>query len=297
MCNQPSRPTKISYSHKKEFLTENVNSSNIFIFCNNVYLSRLAKFSFKMTSKYEKVATPVVNEAVAVPIVTITSPANLDEGFVFEAEYDGESFPVVVPKGGVVKGQAFEVDFIKNDEVSPTSGKWKDGLFDCCAFGPCHASFLMALCCPIILTGQVMTRLNLNMWGLPGTPQEVRNTFRVLLIIAILYEFRRISFFVPGVFSHGSDEDEAVAFIRSLFDIFMAVFLIVLWYRTRKATRERDNIPNDTCCGVTNDCCIPFWCTCCAVSQMARHTTDYNMNSAMLCSTTGVRTPSPVMIV
>jgi len=49
-----------------------------------------------MTSKYEKVATPVATEAVAVPIVTITSPANLDEGFVFEAEYDGKPFPVVV---------------------------------------------------------------------------------------------------------------------------------------------------------------------------------------------------------
>jgi len=141
-----------------------------------------------------------------------------------------------------------------------------------------------------------MTRLNLNMWGLPGTPEEVRNTFRVLSYIWILYEFLRV-FSAPGVFSYGSDEDVAVNYIRSLLAIFMVIFQMVLWYRTRKAIRERDNIPNDTCCGVSNDCCIPFWCTCCAVSQMARHTTDYNMNSAMLCSTTGVRTPSPVMIV
>jgi len=49
-----------------------------------------------MTSKYGKVATPVIAEAVAAPIVTITAPANLDEGFVFEAEYDGEPFRVVV---------------------------------------------------------------------------------------------------------------------------------------------------------------------------------------------------------
>jgi len=249
-----------------------------------------------MTSKYGKVATPVIAEAVAAPIVTITAPANLDEGFVFEAEYDGEPFRVVVPKGGVVKGQAFEAPFIQNDEFSPTYGKWKDDLCNCCAFGPCHASFLTALCCPLILIGQVMTRLNLNMWGLPGTPEEVRKTFKYLLYIWILYVVLGI-FFAPAESLDESNEDVVVNPIYSLYSAFVMVFTLVVLYRTRKAIREKYNIPNNTCCGVTNDCCAPFWCGCCAISQMARHTVDYEVNSAMLCSDTGVRTPSPVMIV
>lgn len=47
-----------------------------------------------------------------VPFVKVQAPADLPQGYVFEAIYDGQTFSVTVPKGGVVKGEQFDAPFV-----------------------------------------------------------------------------------------------------------------------------------------------------------------------------------------
>ena len=46
--------------------------------------------------------------------------------------------------------------------VQEEQGRWKDGLCDCFRFGLFHPSVWNALCCPTILMGQILTRLDLT---------------------------------------------------------------------------------------------------------------------------------------
>ena len=46
--------------------------------------------------------------------------------------------------------------------VQKEQRRWKDGLCDCFRFGVFHASVWNALCCPTILMGQVLTRLDMT---------------------------------------------------------------------------------------------------------------------------------------
>ena len=51
--------------------------------------------------------------AIAAPVmVRVTAPSSLEEGYMFDAVYNGEVFPVTVPPGGVTAGQSFEVPFL-----------------------------------------------------------------------------------------------------------------------------------------------------------------------------------------
>ncbi|TYZ68560.1 hypothetical protein PybrP1_008610 [[Pythium] brassicae (nom. inval.)] len=52
------------------------------------------------------------------------------------------------------------------------------------------------------------------------------------------------------------------------------VLRIYMW-RARAAIRKRYNIPG-SCCG---DCCTIYWCSCCAVAQMATHVKSYKPGS------------------
>lgn len=89
-------------------------------------------------------------EAVDLPMTKVVAPANLPEGYTFEARVGNKRFLATVPTGGVSKGETFftyirELDRV---EVSIPVGEWRDDLCDCCAFGPLHPLFLNAFLCP-----------------------------------------------------------------------------------------------------------------------------------------------------
>lgn len=126
--------------------------------------------------------------------VQVIAPATLSAGYTFDAQYEGDTFTVTVPDGGVVKGQRFIVPFTPltettnvetaalvplnsphnnnrrlhrggiGDDGIPT-GVWRDSLCDCCRFGPCHPSLLNAWFCRPILVGQLLTRMKMTWLG------------------------------------------------------------------------------------------------------------------------------------
>ena len=120
--------------------------------------------------------------------VQVIAPATLSAGYTFDALYEGKTFTVTVPEGGVVKGQRFIVPFIppavaeatpiaKNASLIPLNppnttgedkiptGAWRDALCDCCQFGPCHPSLLIACFCRPILVAQLLTRMKMTWLG------------------------------------------------------------------------------------------------------------------------------------
>jgi len=98
--------------------------------------------------------------------ISVVAPANMDEGYTFEASVDGRMFIVIVPDGGALVGETIIthypqeeefLDFSANPHFIP-KGYWRDGLFDITAHGKVHATIFCGFLCPPILMAQVLTR-------------------------------------------------------------------------------------------------------------------------------------------
>jgi Cys-rich protein (TIGR01571 family) len=159
-------------------------------------------------------------------MVRVTAPSSLEEGYTFDAVYNGEVFPVTVPRGGVKAGQVFVVPFQPAIEAiavavveppsyestpmlqpslsaSPTRsatinidpaplGSWKTGCCDCFSEGCCHPSLLNAIFCPQVLMGQILTRMKLDWCGRPiGGYRWTTCTWIVLTLLYVGYRSSR----------------------------------------------------------------------------------------------------------
>ncbi|KAL7537106.1 hypothetical protein ACHAXR_009171, partial [Thalassiosira sp. AJA248-18] len=220
------------------------------------------------------------------------------QGYTFEAEASGQSFTVKVPVGGVEEGQKFSVPFLAGSNgnsgaaiprASIPEGRWRDDCCDCFRHGVCHPMLWNAWCCPLILVGQTMQRLNLtwlgNEVGTSLDPSVVVGrvgTFRIMLWITVVYYIASVVlyFLVP---------------VRCLLALSFGLFSIVLVCKTRKHIREKYRIPEKQCHGC-EDCCCAYWCGCCTVAQMARHTADYETYPGLCCSETGVSPHAPSIV-
>jgi hypothetical protein len=103
------------------------------------------------------------------PTVQVEAPADLPEGYEFQATLPGQQcmIKVTVPPGGVEKGQYFAVPLPTNAVgaqffndgllgsggshngriISIPVGHWRDGLFEFYKYGICHPHCWTACCC------------------------------------------------------------------------------------------------------------------------------------------------------
>ena len=131
-----------------------------------------------------------------------------------------------------------------------------------------------------------MTRLNLDWIGDPGNSL---NTFKLAIILST------ISFILPYIITliktaAIASDGITVTYWAYPFRAFQGLsffYLLLVGIRTRMYIRKKYRIPS-ACCGDLEDCCCIFFCNCCAISQMARHTADYNTQSAACCTRTGL---------
>eukprot|EP00590_Aulacoseira_subarctica_P000034 CAMPEP_0172438056 /NCGR_PEP_ID=MMETSP1064-20121228/72592_1 /TAXON_ID=202472 /ORGANISM="Aulacoseira subarctica , Strain CCAP 1002/5" /LENGTH=648 /DNA_ID=CAMNT_0013186581 /DNA_START=388 /DNA_END=2331 /DNA_ORIENTATION=- len=128
-------------------------------------------------------------EAVDLPLAKVVAPADLPEGYAFEARVGHKRFMATVPVGGVSKGETFFTYVRKLDkvEVSVPVGEWRDDLCDCCAFGPFHPLFLNACFCPHVAMGQIMSRSGLDYKGHEAQTFMSRQTCATLFIVIVTY--------------------------------------------------------------------------------------------------------------
>jgi len=310
--------------------------------------------------------------------VQVIAPATLEAGYTFDAMYEGVTFTVVVPDGGVNKGQRFIVPFTPpatnvvavaipaeaeaastanhgsstgSKQEQPRSragsgiptGIWRDGLCDFCRFGPFHPQFLMSLCFRPILMGQVMTRMKMTWLGQRmrtdastitmndsrmDTDERWKNTFRNIVIVTVLFYGMTTFSATPAInidanpadthsaYEQLSDVDKAKYNINSWISTVFGVYIFYILIQLRATLRHVYSIPEENClccyqlgCGSNprdgvcggesklctagvpigwEDICCAIWCQVCIVSQMARHTVDYEEKSALCCNTVGV---------
>jgi len=241
-----------------------------------------------MSSKKKTYAAITSTEAVAVPsesekvMVEVTAPATLKAGYIFKASYNGILFDVVVPTGGVVEGQNLVVPFDPKATEYGTAeviGYWKDDLCACTRYGLCHPSIINACLIPLVLLGQVMTRLKLDWSAKPAPAGEWMKTFKIMAYITIIYTVLYI-FLSPA-----TPDDPAPLF--SCISFAYGVFTLVVVTRTRRIVREQNEIPETRCVGCEDFCCA-FWCGCCTVSQLARQTADYDVEDACFFTNDGL---------
>jgi len=228
----------------------------------------------------------------AVPMVEVTAPENLQEGYKFNAVYGGVEFPVIVPAGGCTKGQVLTVPFNPNASASGVlSGAWKDDILGCFRYGIFHPSVIVACCCPLVMLGQVMTRLKLNWKGNSVPDGEWKDTFKTMVYITVGY------FFFNMILSPADPETEDPSFLYSLLGLCFTIFMIYLLTVVRKYVREKDQIPEKICNGCEDIVCAAF-CGCCTVSQLARQTANYDTEEGQFFTPDGLPTPpTPVIIV
>ena len=113
----------------------------------------------------------------------------------------------------------------------------------------------MAFLCQPIQLAQVMTRMNLNTIGNPDTPASVRRTIVSVLLICLTVSV--LSQIWPGIY------------------LLFLVYAVYAGVRTRLAIRKKFQIGNsDDCSVMCGDCVTVFFCGCCSLIQMSRHTDD-----------------------
>jgi hypothetical protein len=84
-------------------------------------------------------------------------------------------------------------------------------------------------------------------------------------------------------------------FLRGALHMCFFCYMLLAVMNTRRYIRTKYAIPEQSCHGMEDFCCA-FWCQCCTISQMARHTGDYDMYSTRCCTETGLPPNAPEIV-
>ena len=90
------------------------------------------------------------------PMMQITAPATLPEGYELPVQLGSLHFNVKVPMGGIEQGQVFSVHIPQQSVVQPVFapssipvGDWRDSECDCFNYGVCHPHIWTSLLCTL----------------------------------------------------------------------------------------------------------------------------------------------------
>ena len=232
-------------------------------------------------------------EALDLPKAKVVAPANLPEGYTFEARVGNKRFMATVPPGGVSKGEAFYTYMKELDkvEVIVPVGEWRDDLCDICSFGPCHPVLLNSCFFPYISLGQVMSRSSLDYKGHEAIGFLPRQSCVTMAIITYSVWFLNALIIAWGITEYVQYNEyipRPPLWISLL--VINLSYTFFFWYATcstRHTLRARYMIPERRCRKCEDMCCATF-CNPCTIAQMNRHTGDFSTFRALCCSATGM---------
>ena len=130
----------------------------------------------------------------------------------------------------------------------------------------------------LVAISQVMTRLHLSWLG------QISSSDKTFLI-AKLITFSVLLLITIDISTHPLSYISLSAFLFYLFNLLYTTTI------TRYYIRHKYNIPTSKCCGCSGECedvCCAFFCNCCVITQMARHTGDYDTYNGYCCTRTGL---------
>mmetsp|Transcript_7223 Transcript_7223/g.15666 ORF Transcript_7223/g.15666 Transcript_7223/m.15666 type:complete len:149 (+) Transcript_7223:463-909(+) len=143
-----------------------------------------------------------------------------------------------------------------------------------------------------------MTRMKLTWLGNRGPEKETSQTFKIILLIVIAsIIFSGFQLLSANVSPFANSSPFATlnvliwndSFLYQIFMTTLSLYTIIIIARTRAYIRAKYKIPEKQCGGCEDYCCALF-CQCCTVTQMACHTTDYQVISAAYCTPDGRKT-------
>ena len=155
---------------------------------------------------------------------------------------------------------------------------------------------------------QVMQRLNLNWFARPtsGLPPKTFSTvFCLTAAFMVCHEALRQAMraMLPtdNSTTNNDPEDIPVSFLVLFFlqmalSISFGLYVLIITIKTRYYMRKKYAIRAQNCDESIEDCCCSYWCHCCVICQMARHTADYDTYSATCCSSTGLGPNAPAIV-
>jgi Cys-rich protein (TIGR01571 family) len=184
---------------------------------------------------------------------------------------------------------------ISNRRLEAPTGRWKDGLCDCFKLGLLHPHVWCAFFCSKIAMAQVMTRMQLTWLGEPGPFVATRSTFKVVLILLFSYIVYSTSLELASLDYSSGNLPVFIIVAKTIGSVLFSVWSIFSLCRTRQSVRERYSIAEERCAGC-EDCCCAFWCTCCVVGQLSRHTGEYETYPAVCCTETGHPPGTPLCV-
>jgi len=238
--------------------------------------------------------------------IAVVAPADLNEGFTFQAEHDGKTFTVTVPSGGVKQGQTITVPFtqvVYGELVEPAfnvpTGYWRDDLCSCFKHGLCEPTCCLALWFTNVVLAQVMRRMKMTWYGGRSTDSSgYKNTCQIVTAILFIWSVLGVVETMTAKFEKVCDGDnncrsvQKPTTVNTIFGIivmFFGFFFLTIGTVTRMRMRDAFDIPG-SCCG---DCCTVLCCGCCALIQEARHTHEYKEGETKCCTTTGLKPNAP----
>jgi len=227
-------------------------------------------------------------------MVDVISPADLPGGYHFEAEIEGRRFLATVPPGGVQKGETFSCTMRELDSVAVDIpvGYWKDGLTDVCDPGCSHVSVWNSIFCPLVALAQIGQRIQLDFLGRAKHPEndEPYYSNRVMMVIVILFWlFVNCALLLGCCIKLSGDLELTFADYSALglINLAMIGFNVFVSQSTRYSLREKFMIREERCYDLEDIVCSTF-CLPCVVSQMLRHTANYDEHEGFCCSNTGL---------
>ena len=207
-------------------------------------------------------------------------------------------FGIYQPEGGVQEGQSFLAPVppaATAASLKAPKGRWKDGLFDCFAYGVCHPHLCCALFCSRIAMAQVMTRMHLTWLGEPGPAIATKNTCKVVCILLASYIAFSTSLEIGALDYTPATIPKYMVVLKFVSSGLFTVWSVYSLCRTRQNVRARYSIPEERCKGCEDACCS-FFCTCCTVAQMARHTGEFETYPSVCCTETGHPPGTPTTV-
>ena len=245
------------------------------------------------------VVVPVDSKTVVadLPTVDVVSPADLPAGYHFEAEIRGKRFVATVPEGGVKKGQTFTsiMRDLKSFQIDIPVGYWKDSSIDCFRHGIFHPVIWNSIFCPLLVLSQISERLNLDFLGRPRAGQGDHFSNRSMATSVTVF-WGIMNFVVFALYnlkwSQGLELSFADIGALAIVNAAMSGFIVFVAQSTRGTIRERFLIREERCDDLEDVCLSAFFLPC-TVSQMARHTANYDEYDAACCTDTGLSAGAP----
>lgn len=171
-------------------------------------------------------------------------------------------------------------------EFTVPTGKWRYDLFSCC--DTCSSGmFWMTWCLHYIAVGQLLQRLKLDCLGSPSSGDGYKRSCMIWTVLACVT-------WAVGLLFSGISEGYSIVFLYSITGFLSIVALT----QARYYMRQKYSIPADCCAdnGCLSDCCCMYWCTCCGVIQMMRHTHDEKKYVYNCTSQTGLNPDVPEIV-